>query len=273
VLAECVRIEFFPTEMRLGTGEMAGAEADHVSVWKPAELPLEPPGNAHARIKDLAPSDELTTVERGAEGRQIVVEASADSTGDRPNLLGPGRNRFLIRRPSHFDMASLDGEWLAGRLHGIAVTAEELGGERLRDLLLWCGWRQSLLYLSGGDWPSVCSTVERRNAELTSPVVLVEPSLTEGGPPRPVPAAVGALVAESDRFFVLLAPGTVDLLAGTDLEPLTRSLLLGGPEAGQRPGGSAENEKLRYLTERTLLMRLRHVHGRSWPEVGRRVSP
>jgi SAM-dependent methyltransferase len=261
VVSECVRLEFAATEMRV---EASGGGIRHLDVWKPAELLLEPPGNAYARLEDVSAPDQGSE----AEGRQVVVGVAVDSIGASWDRLGKGRNRFLIAQPSA-DTPSLDREWLAGRIHGIALAAGELGGEERRDLLLWAGWRQCLLYLGGAEWGAIQAAVERRRAEMEGPVVLVDPALASAGPPSPLPDGTATLVSESERFFVLLDPESEKGLGAADLARLSAHLLLGGPQAGREARGDAD-ETLRYLTERTLLMRLRQTSGHGWAEVGRR---
>ena len=269
LIAESARIEFRAREMRIGVAQ--GGESGHIALWRPSELPLEPPANAHARIDEIPVGSALSDAERGAEGRQVVVE----STGDPPihswDRLGPGRNRFLIRLASRLDLAVLDREWLSARLDGVAVTASELSDDRLRELLLWCGWRQSLLYVNGANWESIHEAMERRRAEMTGPVVLTDPALVASeGPGQALAADVAALVAESDRFFVLLDARSVERSDGADLARVTRRLLLANPDRSPGLDTSEPDEALRYLTERTLLMRLRQSRRFSWAEVGRR---
>jgi SAM-dependent methyltransferase len=267
VVAECAKVGFAVTEMRIAAG---GGEAGHASAWSPNRLPLEPPGNAHARFDDLPSGEDLSEAERGAEGRQIVVESAADAPVDGWDRLGPGRNRFLIRQASRLDLATLDREWLAAQLHGVVVTAPELDGEKLRELLLWCGWRQSLLYLGGADWQSILAVAARREAEMGGPVVLVDPALEPRGPVRPLEPEIAAFAAARDYIFVLLGFESWKRSGEEDLARLSGRLLLGGPGTAQ--GVEDSGETLRHLTERTILMRLRQVHGCSWAEVGRRPA-
>lgn len=276
VVAECFRVEFPAKEMQFKVAK-TGKPA-HVSLWRPAELPLEPPANAHARIDEIPVGSTLSDAERGAEGRQVVVESAGDPPihfWDPPihfwDRLGPGRNRFLIRLASRLDLAVLDREWLSARLDGVTVTASELSGDGLRELLLWCGWRQSLLYVNGANWESIHEAMERRCAEMTGPVVLTDPALVASeGLGQALAADVAALVAESNRFFVLLDARSVERSDGADLARVSRRLLLANPDRSPGLDTSEPDEALRYLTERTLLMRLRQSRRFSWAEVGRR---
>ena len=191
VVSECVRLEFPATEMRV---EAVGGGIRHLDVWKPAELLLEPPGNAYARLEDVSAPDQGS----GAEGRRVVVGAAVDLARASRDRLGKGRNHFLIAQPFAVDTPSLDREWLAGRIHGIALTAGELGGEERRDLLLWAAWRQCLLYLGGNEWGAIQAAVERRRPEMEGPVVLVDPALASAGPEPPLPDGIATLVSEAN---------------------------------------------------------------------------
>lgn len=270
IAMESARLELQVGEMRL---RCPGAEPEHVSVWSPGELlGLEPPGNAYARFADLPAGGELSEAERGAEGRQVVVESDADGRVEGWERLGPGRNRFLIRRASGVDVAALDREWLSARLHGAAVTATELEGERNRELLLWCSRRQSLLYLGGASWESILATASRREDEMEGPVVLVDPALARGEAGRPLDPRVAAFAAGRDRFFVLLGAESWERSAGEDLASVARRLLLGGRRRPPHSEAREADETLRYLTERTVLMRLRQTRVHSWAEIGRRTG-
>jgi|GEM_PF-5814531 len=267
---DLVRLGFAPEKIRLGSRAAAGS----LSTWSPGELSVEPPGNAYVRFGDLRAGSELSEAERGAEGRQVVVESAEDvGVCDIADELGPGRNRFLIKRAARVEPSSLDREWLAGRAHGVAFDAEDLDGERMRELLLWAGWRQALVFVTGRDWPGILTAVSSRRDELLAPIVMVDPSLSTDGGPRPLPGDVSSLAREKPGFFVLLSAQSRAGSSSRSLAPLRRRLLHGGDAAGgDREMGEA-TEALRYLTERTLLVRLRQVNGRSPAEVGRRPMP
>lgn len=268
-VAECARVEFAATEMRIAGG--GGGGIGHISAWSPDWLSLEPPGNAHVRFEDLPSGGDLSEAGRGAEGRQVVVESVDGPPVEGWDLLGPARNRFLIRQASRLDPSTLDREWLAAQFHGVAVAAPELEGEKLRELLLWCGWRQSLLYLGGANWGSLLAVASRREAEMSGPVVLVDPALSRESSPRPLEPEVAAFAAASDRFFVLLDGESWERSSGADLALAEGRLLLGGPNVKRAKARDAD-ETLRHLTERTVLMRLRQASHRSWAEVGRRPA-
>jgi SAM-dependent methyltransferase len=266
VLSERVQLEFVPVEL----GVNCGGRIDHLCSWSPDRLSLEPPGNAYRRPGDLPSGDALTEAERGAEGRQVVVESREGETVDPVGCLGPGRNRFLIRRAAGCEVSEIDREWLSGHAHGIALFADELEGEGLRDLLLWAGWRQALVFLGGTDWDRILAAASSRSAELLSPVVLVDPSLSTAAAAQRLPPDVALFAEATSSSFVLLSGESMVHTDAGGLERLAGRLLRGGRSAGNVPLEEAATENLRYLTERTLLMRLRQAHGRSPAEVGRR---
>lgn len=267
LIAERVLVEFPVAEMRI---EEPAAEVGHVSVWRPDELALEPLGNAYVDSADIRQGAELGEAERGTEGRQVLVDGLHAPTHGSKGRLGPGRNRFLIRRSIWLDVETADREWLAGDLHGVVAMNAELGGGNLRGLILWCGWRQCPLYLTAADWAAMLVTARRRRDEMNGPVVLVDPAVSGGRPPQPLPTELVELVDHGDRFFVLLGAAGVQLSAEADLARLERRLLYGGPPAGDPALRRDAEETLRYLTERTRLLRLRQVSGLSAAEVGRK---
>jgi SAM-dependent methyltransferase len=270
VAMECARLEFAAAELRLSA---AGSGCEHVSTWKPGELPVEPVGNAHSRFEDLRPGDALSVAERGEEGRQVVVEPARPLPPDTAEQLRPGRNRFLVKRAPGLDLDIADREWLGGRLHGIALSAGDLDGEGTREWLLWAAWRQAMVYLSGPDWKSILQAASEKEDELRSPLILVDPAASGDGPSEAPPPELIDFAMVSNRRFVLLGPACLDLVDQADLRAICRHLLYSGPHGdneSELPAGA--NENLRYLTERTLLMRLRQAHGFSPAEVGRRSS-
>lgn len=264
VVSERIQLEFAPVRLRLE----CGGRIDHVCTWSPGELSVEPPGNAYRQPEDLPRADALTEAERGAEGRQIVVESRPGARIDPTVCLGAMRNRFLIRRATAVGVSEIDSEWLSGRAHGIVLLADELVGEGPCDLLLWAGWRDALVFLGGSDWGGILAAASRC-AELPNSLVLVDPALSAAAPPQPPPPEV-ALFARAGRSFVLLGARSLAHTGDSDLEVLAGQLLHGGPSTGEAPYERVATENLRYLTERTLLTRLRQAHGRSPAEVGRR---
>jgi SAM-dependent methyltransferase len=270
VAMECARLEFAATELRLGA---AGSGCEHVSTWRPGELPVEPVGNAHSRFEDLRPGDALSVAERGEEGRQVVVEPARPLPPDAAEQLGPGRNRFLVKRASGLDLDTADREWLGGRLHGIALGVVDLDRKGAREWLLWAAWRQAMVYLDGPSWKSIFLSASEREDELGSPLILVDPAASGDGPLEAPPPELIDFATAGNRRFVLLGPECLDLVDQADLRAIRRHLLYSGPRGdneSELPEGA--NENLRYLTERTLLMRLRQAHGFSPAQVGRRSS-
>lgn len=269
VAIERARFDFAVDELRLTA---PGSEYEHASTWQPRELSLEPTGNAYSRFNDLRPGDTLSLGERGEEGRQIVVERAEALPSDAAERLGPGRNRFLVKRALQLDLAAADREWLARRLHGIALSVRDIEQERARELLLWAAWRQSIVYLDGPDWRQILSAASGREDELRSPLILVDPTLSGDGPAEaPPPELIDFTTANSQRF-VLLGAESRDHADRASLHAIRRHLLHGGPPGNRESELSEANENLRYLSERTLLMRLRQAHGFSPAEVGRRLS-
>jgi SAM-dependent methyltransferase len=268
VVCERARFEFDATALRVG----CAGDVEHVSTWQPGELSIEPPGNAHRRFDEISPGVDLSEAERGAEGRQIVVEAGRAPAGEVAVPLGPGRNRFLVRRATEVNASAIDRQWFAGSAHGLAFEAEELGGERARDLLLWAGWRQALVYLGGHDWEAILAAAAMRQAELRSPVILVDPALHSRSVPSPLPADVAAFVAEHGQFFVVVSAESRRCSDVGDLARISKRILHGGPPSGDEIAMRDANETLRYLAERTMLIRLRQVYGHSPAEVGRRPA-
>jgi SAM-dependent methyltransferase len=268
VVCECARIESDVAELRIA----CEGDVEHISTWQPGELSIEPQGNAYTRFCEISPGADLSEAERGAEGRQIFVETSEDPAGESVDLLGPGRNRFLVRRAAGMDVAAIDREWLAGRAHGLAFEAEDLRDERFRDLLLWGGWRQGLVYLCGHDWGSVLAVATTRQAEMRSPVVLVDPALNGGAAPQSVPAEVVEFAVGHEQFFLALGAESGRRTDIADLARIPGRILHGGSHSGEPDVVPDANESLRHLTERTMLMRLRQAHGHSPVEVGRRPA-
>jgi SAM-dependent methyltransferase len=270
VVMECARLEFAAAELRLSA---AGSECEHGSTWRPGELPVEPVGNAYLQFEDLRSGDLLSVAERGEEGRQIVVESVRPLPPDAAEQLGPGRNRFLVKCASGLDFAIADREWLVGRLHGIALSAGDLDRKGAREWLLWAAWRQAMVYLGGPDWKSILLAASEKEDELRSPLILVDPAASGDGPSEAPPPELIDFATANNRRFVLLGPECLDLVDRADLRAICRHLLYSGSRGcneSELPEGA--NENLRYLTERTLLMRLRQTHGFSPAQVGRRSS-
>ena len=269
VAVECARLEFAVAELSVTA---LGSRCLHASVWSPRDLSLEAHGSAHLRFDELPPGDTLSVRQRGEEGRRVVVEGVEALPSDAAEQLAPGRNRFLIRRAARLDVDTADRAWLAGRLHGIAVGVEEIEQARVRELVLWAGQRQSLVYLDGMDWHSMLSAVSAGKNEPGGPLILVDPALSDNGPGVSPPLELIDFVAANDRRFALLGAESLARLDPAELATIRRHLLLGGPPGNDGPSALEATENLRYLSERTLLMRLRQAHGFSPAEIGRRPS-
>jgi SAM-dependent methyltransferase len=270
VALECVRLEFMPTSVRL----RCRARVEHAALWAPVPLHVEPPADAHVRETDLPVGAELSEAERGAEGRRVIVESRALAPAETAALLEPGRNRFLIRRPETGAVVpTLDTEWLAGRIHGIVLSVNELTDPARQALTLWAGLRQALLFIEGNEWGDIHRVVSACLEDLHCPVVLVDPVLTCDAMPRPLPAEVARAAISAGQVFVLLAGATRDQSDEGELAPLRGRVLHGGRSQPRDATAIAEaTESLRYLTERTLLMRLRREHRRPLADLGRRPS-
>lgn len=268
VLSECCRFEFVPTELRV----FCSGEVEHRSVWAPAEISLEPAGDAYARAADLPAATGLGEIERGAEGRKVVVERAGERPLDASRVLGGGRNRFLVRRGRDAAIGELDREWAAGQAHGVVLAAAELDGDSRRDLLLWAGWRGAPVFIEGESWERIVAASSARLAELSGPLVLVDPVLTgeRGGGPLPRPLL--ELARAAPGAHVLLAESSCNAIGDGDLAVLRGRLLHGGPSGPGTAGSLDANETLRYLTERVMLQQLRNWRPFSWAEVGRRPA-
>lgn len=107
---------------------------------------------------------------------------------------------------------------------------------------------------------------------MRSAVVLVDPALSGNESPQAVPLEMIKFVETHAQFFLLLGMGGKELSTRSDLARLPGRLLHGGPMNDEAEGMQEANEALRYLTERTVLMRLRQAHGYSPAEVGRRQA-
>jgi SAM-dependent methyltransferase len=215
--------------------------------WSPAPLAVESGGRPYVLAGELPDGATMTDAERGAEGRAIVVEREPLDAAGIELAVGPGANRFLVRRPEPGDGTDgLEDDWRSGRAFGVVLEADHLAHGAHAEVAAWTAKRQAIVVVEGGSWPEIATAIGR--AGPTGPVVAVDPLLTggEGGSPD----AIGELASTRDSVFVVPAAETAGL-----------------PTAAVLAG-----EHLRYLTERTLLMRLRHVSGRSLAEVGRYPS-
>ena len=268
VLSECYRLEFVPTELRLH----CPGEVEHCSVWAPVEVQLEPPGDAYARAADLPEAAELGEIQRGAEGRKVVVERARERSVNASRVLGDGRNRFLVRRGRDAPVGVLDREWAAGKAHGIVLSAAELDGEARRDLLLWAGWQGAPVFVEGESWERIVSAVSARLAELSAPLVLVDPALDGEYRVGALPPSLFELVRSLPGAHILFAESSRGALRADDLVALRGRLLHGGASGPDAAGMLEADETLRYLTERVMLLQLRRLRPFDWAEVGRRPA-
>ena len=262
--AESIRLGFSPSSLRID----CGGRVEHADAWSPPRIGLEPAGSAYATVGELPVAGELNEAERGAEGRVLVVEADALDVAGAQGAVGSGCNRFLIRRPGPApEIGDLDRDWSSGRAFGVVLDAGRLGEEDGHALCLWAGARQALLLVEGSEWTEIGSAVEARGRALSEgPVILVDPGLTNGSAAG-IDEELVAIAAARDNVFLALdaarrQDADVELLA-----PLAGRVLWAGKPGTAEPGA---NEPLRFLTERTLLMRMRHAHPRPLEELGRR---
>ena len=252
MVAETTRIEFAPTSLRIrGRGEI-----EHVEHWTPEAVALESRGSAYVRAGSVVPGDQRTEAERGAEGRLLLVPAPGEAL-DAATVLGPGRNRFWAHRLADGetpDVAALDATWRSGQLHALVARVDALLDPATLEARLWAARCQAPVLVEGPSWAALLAAP----TDLGAPTVLVDPALT-GGDPGPVPDEIAARAAGDRTVYLLLAPATphpdgVRVLPGGDPDEADAAAL----------------DNLRYLTERTLLMRLRQEDPRPAEHLGRR---
>jgi SAM-dependent methyltransferase len=270
LVSECFRFELAVSEVTV----KCSANIEHYSVWTPGELSLEPLGDACTRAAELPAAAGLSEIERGAEGRKVVVERPGEVRIDAARLMGEGRNRFLVRRAQSVTVPEVDAEWAVGQAHGIVVAAEELGEGGVGELLRWARWRGAPVFVDGESWERIGAAASASLLEPAPPIVLVDPVLGRDRPPRPLPRDVLDLAESTSGPHLLLSAASRALTAEVDLQRWRGGLLHGGPGGRDGSPGMAEaNEALRYLTERIMLLQLRYLRPLSWAEVGRRPAP
>ncbi len=241
--ADAVRLGFEPKSLRV-----SGAGVRLLDTWLPARLAIEAGDRILTPLSALPPGAELSEAERGAEGRLLVVEDRPAGAPDARKALGPGANRFLIGRPGpDTRLAELEDDWRSGRILGIVLDAKSLGDGSAVGFWLWAGARQALILIEGDSWEEIASSIESRGTPH-APIIAIDPA--RSGDPDPSPAEMVKL-------------------AGRDREVL---VALGRGSSGLPPRAVLDSDSLRFLTERTLLMRLRHSSGRSLAEIGRLPS-
>lgn len=259
VCAESLRAEFSPQTLQI---EAAGA-LEHAAAWSPELLSVEPAGDAYAAAAALPPGDALDDLARVAEGRRLVVEPKGHGdVGADDDRVGPGRNRLRVRRVAGRSLTALEADWRVGRLDGLVVDTAELAAAD-PGLALWAADRGVPLLLEGPGWAEILAGAHTPAGERG--IILIDPVLTVGGPATPPPAEVVEQVAVAEAY-VVLAPATAAMLDPSSRDALRNHLLVGG---GQSHDAVAV-ENLRYLCERALLMRLRHVHRTALSDLGRR---
>lgn len=257
VAAEALRMGFRPRSIQLN----CEGHVEYVDAWSPQPVPIERRGSAYAPLEELAPGEGLSEAERGAEGRLVVVESEHHDREAAQRAIGPGRNRFLVRRPgSDPDTIALDGDFAAGRLAGVAIDRATATGGGMPELSLWAARRQALVVVEGGDWDEIAATIESAESFLGSaPLLIADPALTGGEASPPTGRVLSLAAARESRFLVLPAGPTAP--AG-----LGGRVLRGGLPPVEDPEAA---EALRHLTERTLLMSMRLRADRPGEQLGR----
>jgi SAM-dependent methyltransferase len=274
--ADTLRLSARPGAMRLRLDAGAGG-VEHQRLWRPRAPMLEEPGDPYAPIERALPPQGS---EGGWEsrGRRVVVERKGDDPG-RLATVTESLDQFLVRRPdpaTRPDIAELDRDWLAGKLHGIVLGLDAARRPESLSVLLWASFRGALLYLEPDSWGSVDALAGPPASALRSPLLLVDPALSGRGSSGA--GSVAEAEAALDRLeaaHLVLAAETAAQGSGLLERHPTRILIAGleasggGQPAGERTGAEA-GETLRYLTERTSLMRLRSSSERAPAELGRR---
>jgi hypothetical protein len=255
----------FPSRPELIRVRVEGAFEHHGS-WRPEPPLLELPGDAYATI-DQASSPHRPGEEWVARGRQVLVERP----GDDPEALrgsAESKDHFVVRRPdpATADLAALEREWKEGRLHGIVLDLQSALRDASLPLVLWAGFRRTLLYLEPASWAGVESAAHQLPGSLGSPLLIVDPSLRrpegEAAAEVEVPEEAIASALESlPAMYVVLAAETAQASAALWAQHPNRVLIVEIADSGSEPVDgrliekSAEN--LRYLTERAVLMEMR----------------
>lgn len=269
VAAERTRLEFLPALLRI----RCAGRVEHEEAWSPGPVSVEPTGDAYVSAAELADGEDFEEAERGAEGRKLVVQPRSSSWSTVVDRRGRGRNRLLIRRAeSGLQIADLDRDWLAGKLNGVVLESDDLIDSGQLEIQLWAARREALLLVEGPDWESLLVALADRIADLPSPVVIVDPALTGFSSGRVPQFALGELVAGYPQLHVTLGAKSRAELSVEALERLRPGLLHSGPAFDDRAAMEEANETLRYLTERTLLNRLRERYRRAPHDVGRRPN-
>jgi len=172
------------------------------------------------------------------------------------------------------DLETLDSEWRAERLHGIALELEVALRPESLPLLLWAGYRGALIYLEPESWEGLAAAAPELPAGLGSPLLAVDPVLGGGAEAQAEveisAEAIEAAMENTPPLHVVLAGPTAERAPALGERFPTRVLLgnLGDGSSGG-PLGEQAAETLRYLTERATLMWLRTTSGKAGSELGR----
>jgi SAM-dependent methyltransferase len=238
----------------------------HHNAWRPEPPMLELPGDAYTTI-DQAYAPHEAGEEWIARGRQVLVERPGDDPGALRDA-AESKDHFVVHRPdpAAADFAALEREWKEGRLHGLVLALEDATRDKSLPLLLWAGFRGALVYLEPESWAEIESAAQQIPRSLGSPLIVVDPSLAhpegEAEAEVEVPKEILASAIEKlPALYVVLSAEAAEAATALCARHPTRVLIAGKNDPGELPVDgrlieeSAEN--LRYLTERTTLIRLR----------------
>ncbi len=267
--ADTLRLSARPEAMQLRLDTGAGS-IEHQRLWRPRPLLLEEPGDPYAPLERALPPQGS---EGGWEprGRRVIVERERDDPG-RLAAVTESLDQFLVRRPGPVpgpEIAELERDWLAGKLHGIVLGLDAARRPESLPLLLWASFRGALVYLEPDSWGSVDALAGESASALRSPLLLVDPALSgRGSGGGGSLSEAEAALERSEATHLVLAAETAAQASGLLQRHPTR-ILVAGLEVSD-PMAAEAGETLRYLTERTSLMRLRSSSDRAPAELGRR---
>lgn len=271
VATQAMRLDFCPTALAIrGPGRV-----EEVSEWAPNLLSIEPPGNAYVDPSSLTPASEMSEVARGKEGRRLIVESSVLERPAIERLLGDISSRFLARRVASSTPEALDSEWRERRLHAVVLHVSELVKNNRLGVCMWAAQRDVPVLLEGPSWDELVRAVQLRAKDIPSPLALIDPSLPANGlaadeGAQRIPDAVIVLLRTHPNLYLLLSAASRKRLQLERTDLLRARILAGGTDEALT--SSDEDEALRYLTERALLMRLRCVNTRPPADIGRRPA-
>jgi SAM-dependent methyltransferase len=270
VAIDTLRVQMEPELIRVRL-EPDGGELEHQGAWRPVPPMLELPGDAYTAAGSAAPNHRADEDWR-ARGRQVIVERE----GDEPEMLrsaAESRDHFVVHRPDPdaIDLESLEAARRDQRLHGIVLHLEAATRPESLPLLLWAGFRGLLVYLEPASWDDLIALTPDLPQGLRSPLLVVDPILSgnpEAGAEVETQRLAG-LLEETPGLHLVLAASTAQ--ATGELAALHPSrILLGEIEADDEgPVVDEATETLRYLTERTTLVFLRSISGKTGNELGR----